>query len=152
MCEIKEVCVENMKKIRENFIENYPFVYVDDAIEMVKNQEHEFLCGVDYSQPDVKATVSSFWDIKDEIILSMVNYNDRGKYKGKTFVEVSDYATNRALQTDRLRAFGLIKSEAAISIFEECIGVIRQCRVHAFTESDIKRVARSFNMLKEMLG
>lgn len=51
MCEIKEVCVENMKKIRENFIENYPFVYVDDAIEMVKNQEHEFLCGVDYSQP-----------------------------------------------------------------------------------------------------
>lgn len=64
----------------------------------------------------------------------MVNYNDRGKYEGKTFVEVSDYATNRALQTDRLRAFGLIKSEAAISIFEECIGVIRQCRVHVFTE------------------
>ena len=152
MCEIKEVCVENMKKIREKFIENYPFVYVDDAIEMVKNQEHEFLCGVDYSQPDVKATVGSFWDIKDEIILSMVNYNDREKYEGKTFVEVSDYATNRALQADKLRAFGLIKSEAAISIFEECIGVIRQCRVHVFTESDIKRVARSFNMLKEMLG
>lgn len=152
MCEIKEVCVENMKKIRENFIENYPFVYVDDAIEMVKNQEHEFLCGVDYSQPDVKATVSSFWDIKDEIILSMVNYNDRERYEGKTFVEVSDYATNRALQTDRLRAFGIIKSEATISIFEECIGVIRQCRVRVFTESDIKRVARSFNMLKEMLG
>lgn len=152
MCEIKEVCVENMKKIREKFIENYPFVYVNDAIEMVKNQEHEFLCGVDYSQPDVKATISSFWDIKDEIILSMVNYNDREKYEGKTFVEVSDYATNRALQTDKLRAFGLIKYEAAISIFEECIGVIRQCRVHVFTESDIKRVARSFNMLKEMLG
>ena len=151
MCEIKEVCVENMKRIKKNFTENYPFVYVDDAIEMVKNQEHEFLCSIGYEMLDARGIVDDFWEIRDEIILSMVNYNDRGGYEGKTIVEISDYATNRALQTDKLRALGFIGDEAAMEIFSECIGIIRQCRVHVYTENDIKRVAKSFNIVKEIM-
>ena len=151
MCEIKEVCVENMKRIKKNFTENYPFVYVDDAIEMVKNQEHEFLCNIDYGMLDAREIVDDFQEIRDEIILSMVNYNDRGRYEGKTIVEISDYATNRALQTNKLRAFGLIVDEAAMEIFSECIGIILQCRVHVYTENDIKRVAKSFNIVKEIM-
>lgn len=152
MHESKEACVKNMQRIRDNFIGNYPFVYINDAINMIERQMSEFRRGVDYSQPNIQDVISSLWNIEYEIIISMANYNDRPAYEGKTFLEVADYATNRALQTDRLRAFGLIKSETAIRIFEECLDVIRQCRVHIFTESDIKKVARSFNMLKEMLN
>lgn len=151
MDRIEYICVSRMERIRDNFIKNYPFVYIDESIDCIKWQIHEFLCKIDYAKSDVKSIIERCLGKEDEIILSMARYNDREKYSGKTFVEISDYAANRALQANRLHSFGLLGREDMWRIISECFQVVSECREHVFSEYDIIRVNKSYSMVKELI-
>lgn len=151
MDRIEDICVSRMERIRDNFVKNYPFVCIDEAVDCIKWQIHELLCKIDYAQSDVKSIIERCWEKEDKIILSMARYNDREKYSGKTFVEVSDYAANRALQANRLHSFGLLGREDLRCIINECLKVVLECRGHVFSEYDIVRVNKSYSVVKELV-